>query len=504
MTIPKNKTKTMPAGGLEEPGDADRATLIRERNRWFYSLAVPRKQEKLFELEVFLKGLDRFFNLANQPISQREGVVNRDFSRELAIIRNAVGRVVKLTQGLLTEDENKALHFQSYVETRLMSDFQRARQIERALHQRTPEESLYVLCYAFINFQEILQAVLEQPKNSYFLFYNIEQLIGREIAGNRFFNPFKAAGFAPHYDVIKSPRFTRLARAITDPVLRKHLSVIFLLMFKLLRYLSFIDVKTKDPDRLKDSLLIFALIHSESRLLVDLLEREMPPMVKSREYLPKETKSALLEHMDALAYQITVEIRKMFELELKDAAQVTDINPFRIGIIRSRGLLTNIFQQGIIHMGQIIDPELHGKDVFPDFISRLEESLKLRRDIWLFHKVIENAERIIEDAETKNETIPMMEAVKTLRNFIFYYQNISFQFVRAYDREHFQKFFEKVDLFQMNDLDLADQRAAFKRNIHGFKMFLETTLVNINNRAELRDMPFGTEEGEKILAQFLS
>jgi hypothetical protein len=35
-------------------------------------------------------------------------------------------------------------------------------------------------------------------------------------------------------------------------------------------------------------------------------------------------------------------------------------------------------------------------------------------------------------------------------------------------------------------------------------MFLETTLVNINNRAELRDMPFGTEEGEKILAQFLS
>ncbi|HUT52623.1 MAG TPA: hypothetical protein VM658_04475 [bacterium] len=504
MSIPKDKVTSLPARGAGDKSEPGREELIRERNRWFYSLTVVRKQEKLFELEVFLKGLDRFFNLANQPISQREGVVNRDFSRELRIIRNAVARVVKLTQGLLTEEENKALHFQSYIEGRLLSDFHRARHIERALLQRTPEESLYVLCGAFINFQEILQAVLVQPKNSYAIFYNIEQLIGREIAGNRFFNPFKAAGFAPHYDVIKSPRFTRLARAIGDPVLRKHLSVIFLLMFKLLRYLSFVDVKAKDIERLKDCLLIFALVHSECRMLVDLLERELPPVIKKREYLPRETRTALLENMDALAYQITVEIRKMFELELKDAAQVTELNPFRIGVIRSRGLLTNIFQQGIIQMGLIVDPELSGKDVFPDFISRLEESLKLRRDIWLFHKVIENTERVMEDGELKNETIPMMESVKTLRNFIFYYQNISFQFVRAYDREHFQKFFEKVDVFQMADLEVAEKRAEFKREIHGFKMFLETTLANINNRAELHDMPFGAEEGERILAQFLS
>jgi hypothetical protein len=44
----------------------------------------------------------------------------------------------------------------------------------------------------------------------------------------------------------------------------------------------------------------------------------------------------------------------------------------------------------------------------------------------------------------------------------------------------------------------------FRKEIHVFKMFLETTLANINNRTELRDIPFGTEEGERILAQFLA
>jgi hypothetical protein len=478
--------------------------LIQLRNQWFYSLQVPRKQEKLFELEVLLKGLDRFFNLANLPISEREGIVSREFSNEIRIIKNAVSRVIKLAKGLLTEEDNRALHFLSYVETRLLNDYQRAKQIERALRQRTPQESLYVLCYSFINFNEILQAVVLQSENSYFLFHNLEQLISREIAGNRFFNPFKAAGFAPHYDVIKSPKFIRVVRSIPDPSLRKHLSIIFLMMFKILRYMSFIFTEPKELERLKDNLLIFSLVHSESLLLVDLLERELPPVIQSRDNLPPAIKKNLLDHIDALAYQISIEVKKMFELELKDAAETTEINPFRIGTIRSRGLLTNIYQQGIIHMAQIIDPGLEGKDVFPDFISRVEESLKLRRDVWLFHKVIENFEGVVQEAQKKQESIQIIEAVKTLRNFIFYYQNISFKFVRAYDREGFQKFFKRVDRFQMSDIESAEKLQALEKEIHVFKMFLETTLANINNRTELQDMPFGAEEGERILAQFLS
>jgi DNA-binding transcriptional ArsR family regulator len=501
MTNPDEGTPAKPADiAYSAP---DQRELIRERDEWFYSLALPRKQEKLFELEVLLKGLDRFFSIANLPISDKDQIVKRDFAVELQIIRRAVSRVIKLAQGLLTEADNQALQFQNYVSNRLLNDYQRAQRIERAVFQRTPEESLYVLCQSFINFQEILAAITEAPQNSYFLFYHLEQIIGREIASNRFFNPFKAAGFSPHYDAIKSPRFTRIVRGIEDPSLKRHLSVIFLMIFKLLRYLGFVNPEEREGDRLKDALLIFALVHSETLLLVDLLERQLPPLVRSIDGLPDETRLALLNHLDALAYQLAIEIRKIYELELKDAALQQELNVLRVGISRSCGILTNIYQQGIVHLGQAFDPILQGREVFPDFVSRLEESLKLRRDIWLFHQVIENLERVIEQSRPRNETIPVIEAVKTLRNFIFYYQNISFQFVRCYDRESFQRFFEQTDQFIVADIEKPDSLEAFKHNLHRFKMFLETTLASINNRAELRELPFGKEEGERLLAQFL-
>jgi len=238
--------------------------------------------------------------------------------------------------------------------------------------------------------------------------------------------------------------------------------------------------------------------------LVEVLETELPPVVKASAMLVDEQRLALLDHMDSLAYQLAIEIKKMFELELKDGAQVRDINLLRAGLTRSRGLLTNIFQQGIIHLGQVIDPELDGKLVFPDFISRLDESLKVRRDVWLFHRIIDNMERVIDEAMARDETVPVLEAMGTLRNFIFYYQNVSFQYVRCDDREDFQKFFEKVAHLQGIITREPEKLRDFRQELHAFKMFLETTLASINNRTELRNTPFGAEEGERILAQFLS
>ena len=479
------------------------ARIIRERNRWFFELEVERKEEKLFELEVILKGLDRFFNLQNQPISERDAIVARDFKNELRILCDAVFRVVVLCRTLLPAPDARALHFKNYVNTRLLNDYQRAQNIERSLRQNTPEESLYVLCHSFINFHELLNKLLDLDRHSYSLFYHIEQLLSREITGNRYFNPFRAAGFAPHYDVIRSARLTRLIRQLNPPAVKRQFSMLFLLLYKLLKYLHFVETERLDLDRLKNSLLIFALVNSESQYLIELLERDLPNYLRFTAHLPAETLQAVCDVFDSGAYQLGLEMKKIFELELRDAAASADLNHLRAGVTRSKGLLTTIFQQSIVAVAQVFDPDLAGRDLFPDFISRLEQSIRLRRDVWLFHKVLENLEQIIVEAEPKREPIAIMEAIKTLRNFIFYYQNISFQFVRCYDRDYFQEFFDFLDAFNLADVEVPFVFQEFKRKVHSFKLFLETTLSNINNRTELHNSPFGTEEGERIFAQFL-
>jgi len=479
------------------------AGIIRERNRWFFALEVERKEEKLFELEVMLKGIDRFFNLQNQPISDRDAIVARDFKNQLRILRDAVFRVVVVCRTLLPASEARALHFKNYVESRLLNDYQRAQNIERSLRQNTPEESLYVLCHSFINFHELLNRLVDLDRHSYSLFYHIEQLLSREITGNHYFNPFRAAGFAPHYDVIRSARLTRLIRQLNPPEVKKQFSLLFLLLYKLLKYLHFVETERLDLDRLKNSLLIFALINSETQCLIDLLERDWPQHLHSIAHFPPERIRVVSDIFDSTAYQLGLEIKKIFELELRDAAASTDLNHLRSGVTRSKGLLTTIFQQAIVALAQVFDPELAGRDLFPDFVSRLEQSIRLRRDVWLFHKVLENLEQIVVESEPKGEPIAIIEAIKTLRNFIFYYQNISFQFVRCYDRDYFQQFFDCLDAFNLADVEVPFVFQEFKRHTHGFKLFLETTLSNINNRTELHNLPFGAEEGERIFAQFL-
>ena len=190
--------------------------LLAERRKWFRSLEVERKQEKLFELEVLLKGLVRYSNLNNHPIKNRSDLLTRDFGAELEVVRNALVRTVILIRSLLPESEANILHFQNYVETRLLSDYQRAQILSRAISQRTPLESLYILCYSLVDFSELSSSLLLLDEKRYQVFYYLEQMIAREITANKYFNPFRALGFIPHYDVVRSPRITQVINRIEE------------------------------------------------------------------------------------------------------------------------------------------------------------------------------------------------------------------------------------------------------------------------------------------------
>ena len=478
--------------------------LLAERRRWFRALEVGQKQNKVFELEVLLKGLVRYSNLNNHPISDRNNLLRRDFTGELEVVKNSLVRAIMLIRSLLPEPEANILHFQNYVETCLLSDYQRAELISRAVHQRTPIESLYILCHSLIDYSELAQNLLRLKEKPYPVFYYLEQMISREIISNRYFNPFRALGFSPHYDVIQSPRITRVVRGIPDQKLRKIFSVVILLLFKLLRYLTLVPQNTRELAPLRNSLLIFALIKSEAKILADAFENFVPQRLREIGFAQTQKGKELIELLDSFAFQLEVEMKKIFELEIKDAGSVQEPEVLETGITRSRGLLTNIFQQAIIELCRVFDPSLRGRDVFKDFLSRLEQSLKLRRDVWLFAQVLARLETILETCEKERNLEPVFDYLGTLRNFVYYYQNMSFPLVRAYDRDEFQKFFDYLNGIQEKQLAKPEFREKFKREVHSFRMFLEATFNAVNQRAELQNLPFGTEEAEKLLSQFLA
>src|SRR5439155_1235696 len=66
-----------------------RAVYLAERERWVRSLEISGREEILFELEMLLRGLDRFFNLRNL-FGDLQPPPERDWKEELKAARDAL------------------------------------------------------------------------------------------------------------------------------------------------------------------------------------------------------------------------------------------------------------------------------------------------------------------------------------------------------------------------------------------------------------------------------
>jgi hypothetical protein len=262
-------------------------------------------------------------------------------------------------------------------------------------------------------------------------------------------------------------------------------------------------IREEDSDHwtLLQNLPLFALVRSEVVSLIEYLENDLPKMVSKR--IARQESGEMIRLFDSLAFQLGMEMKKVYLLEIQDAATEKEISRLRTGMARGKGVLVEIMRQVVVQLARAFDPSVEGRLIFRDFIGRTELSLKLRKDVWIFHKVLENLDRIIVTNIPVQEFKPVFEALKSLRNYIYYFQNVSFQMVRFTDRDAFEDFFRTIDGFAGDSVHEPERVEELHRIIKAFSVFLETTLTNISQRSELKDQPFGTREGEYILEQFL-
>ncbi len=472
------------------------------RDSFLDGLKVENKDEVLFELEMLLKALDRFFNLGNLPISNIDDAISRNFAPELRIARYGVERAILLCKSLLPSEYSSAIYFQSYVERELLQDYARDLLMDRSLGQRTPAEGLAVLCLTLVNISEILGALVQHRHLGYNLFHNMGQVISRGIAMNRWFNPFKLQTFSPRFDRITNPKILRAVKSLKDEEVKRNISILLLAFFRLLHELQYIRQEVEDREALKSSLLIFALVYSEAKALKTFLDKDLPFNLKvggkaRSEKLIRE----ILQSADTVSFQLGMEIKKLYKQILKDSSEIASLLRLRSIVDSGKGVLTNIFHQAIVTFAYILDERIQGKDIFSDFISKLEQSVRLREDIWLFHEILGEMEASMDGRQKDNKTPDAL--LKAVKDFISYFQSLGFPLVRYSDHEEFQRFFETVNSYSEDDLRNKSKLLELKKSVHHFKIFLGTTLGHIKNRGELTGAPFDEVHGRELLSQFL-
>ncbi|GAB4405636.1 MAG: hypothetical protein OHK0032_00220 [Thermodesulfovibrionales bacterium] len=447
------------------------ASISKKRNRGLFS-----------ELDVLLRALDRFFNIENLPIP-KDDIANKNFFYELSAARDTILRIIGLLEVIIPENKRNIYWFQKFAQTKFMTDKKRDALREELYKQDIPEKSLLLLYDSFINLKGIITDILKTEFIPYLTYVNIGGVVGKELRENIYLNPFKK-DLNPDFDVIENREVSRIVKSIKEHDIKKCISVMLLYLFKFLRFLRYADTSNRFGS-LNPSLLIILLLRSE----IDTF----------RGYIDKTANDISDEGLrmliNVISYQFSMESKRVFLQELRDIFRNRSSQYLKGKIENSHGILKNLSEQGIVQLVQFFDPDIKGREIFESFVTKLEQSLKLREDLYTLQRFL----TLLENAETEDERLHIFDA---MRNFMLYFQSFTFRLLRYEDYEDFVSFFDKVLALKKDDIGGKGSDKILDRIRH-FRVFIETCLRQLSNRSELADRPIDMKRVDNSLNQYL-
>jgi len=448
-------------------------------DNWLAS--VKKRHWEIFsELNVLLRALDRFFNIENLPLS-REDMTGRSFFEEISAARDTILRIIGLMDMIIPESKKNAYWFQKFAHSKFLTDKKRDVLREELYKQDRPEKSFFLLYDSVVNLKGVITDILRTDHISYLTYANIGEIVGRELRENLHFNPFQK-DLDPEFDIIENREISRVVKGIREQKMRKYVSVILLHMFRFLRYLRYADTSTRFGS-LYPSLLIILLLRSEGSMFVAYLDT-----------VSRKSEDEEMRMMRAISYQFTIEAKRVFLQELREIFKNRAPQYLKGKIENSHGILKNLTEQSVVQVVSFFDPDIRGSDIFDTFLTKREQSIRLREDILVLERFL----ALVQEG-TPEKRLQVFDA---LRNFMLYFQSFTFKLLRYDDYEEFVSFFQKV--FALNREELKGKGfEKLKDKMKQFRVFIGTCLRQVSDRAELADVAVDMTRVEGSISQYL-
>jgi hypothetical protein len=430
-------------------------------NQWLEDVGRKRKTSYVFELEMWIKCFDRFFRPRNQPISSGDNnaFLLKDFREELVIVRDVTLRMSFLANEIMSKERSNLLQFDRYIHNSLRRDYVMDDFLNHLLVQPTPDDSLALLLESLADLRSVIDDLVRMPEVTFQTFTAIGKLINREIKQCRYIEMLVAYKFKVQYDRVENPTIAALIKRIPHEGLRQDVAKIFLELFRLLRYLDFVEKDLVNDRPLKNSLLIFSLVNSELRILFDFIE--------TRVCKHSEVSTTSNEILDGAVFALSQEMKKVFSHELVGLVYLRQAPPIYAKVENSHGMLKNALQQTIVQISQAVDTEFDAASVFSGFMNRLEESRRLLDEIQILVKHIGS----FEPSADYEKLMPLTKVFDDFRE-------TSLKFLMFKDWEEYENFVEEVSA--------AKSTENLRSTLHRFRIFLEALCGEVGKRAVLQ------------------
>jgi hypothetical protein len=237
---------------------------------------------------------------------------------------------------------------------------------------------------------------------------------------------------------------------------------------ELIERLKLIETMLKRDQPLKPALLLFSLLHKETRTLLAQAERTLT-------VLPVGTPTQ--EVLDGVIYVVPMELKKVFGYELVGVGEMRQTPAIFARVENACGLLKDCYQQAVLALSQVFDPQLDPAQVFPNQRTKLEQSLHLRRELWLLLKMSQHAEKSLQPAVLANLNAKLAD-----------FRQNTMLFLMFKDCETTERFIEEIARTQRNE-EVAQV-------LHRFGAYLETLMGQVNMRNVLAGHPFDYPDPE--------
>src|SRR6266571_4935252 len=454
----------------ERPDRELRSEFLRGQMRhWMDQVVAAGKTRELFELEMWLRAFERVFRIKNQPLSELEAkhLALRNWSEELRLVDNVARRAVQLCTAILTEDQVNLTRFDKYVEGYLKKDDTVDPYVEKLLRQASPEAGLTLLRDALEDLHVLLTDLVRLSRIPYATFTSVGRILYREIRRSHLLALLIDRKFKPIHDRITNPAVGAIVRGIHDGGARRQAAKVFLELFRLLHYLDFADPERVSEDELKNTILVFALITSEARLLLAYIERRVLKTV--------DPESRLHEIYDSFVYSLPFEMKKVISTELVDISVARQPDIVRARVENSHGILKDCFQQSLVQLGQAFDPLIQGRDIFEDFTAKFEQSVELREQLGRLVHFVKEFQAHRDETTAADMTAAISRFYDTDMKYLMYR-----------DWSGFELFF--IEILKCPSL------SALLQISHRFETFLSTLHREVQKRSILQNTGLGVDD----------
>jgi len=421
------------------------------------------KYDYLFEMEMWLKGLERFFQIDCLPLSsfERSHASLKNYVEEVGAVRAGVAHMTMLATQLLGEGKEDLSSFLLYL------DGQVARPGNGEMPARRrggdAETELALVVEKLDDFAKLLDELARAP----FIPLQTYLSLGRIVVGTLRQDPNLGVLFRenlrPVLDKESKQSLGRVLGSLPEPAHRGALAALFVALFKGLRYAERARTAAESPATRRRALLVFSLLKGESDSIASFISKRLVP--RFAESSPEN------ERLRRIVAALDAEIRKVMDVELVDVVLMKDQALVLTRLEGAATLIRDLYQQSVIALAEIFSSGLDERTLFPEYRTRLDQSFVLREELARLVKATRDFVKA-PDKKSLRTLVAELESFRRsgMRGLIFKDWSLFERFLAGFSRERPPRSF----------LPAAQQ----------FDGFLKTLVKEIGKRSDLANHPF--------------